>query len=208
MEHSQKVTLTPFENESPPQLIPSTETNIKYLSNIPSETSTIGTQTTKKIKSHPYLEKYVNQIKIILKLAKIDGYDNNLRIKNENGNFIENSNIINLLQNATIAAKVLIGQDAFINLLFNAGVEPDLIVNENVKSKLIRLYETKSKSTQTFKELEPRIYTSNATKNDLIVEPTVKFNKRQREKTDDIEETEEINPKRTKWILPNYEENE
>jgi hypothetical protein len=117
MEHSSKMVLTPFENEqAPPILTPSTNNSVQYNSTVPVQTTSTGTQSyvqnsnmgtqipIRKQKSHPFLEKLINQLKIILKLAKIDAYDTSLRIKNNKGDFIENSNIINLLQNATVLA--------------------------------------------------------------------------------------------------------
>jgi hypothetical protein len=207
MEHSQKVTLTPFENEPPPILHSSSDSSVEYSSNSKPYTTTVGTQTIKKVKSHPILEKLVNQIKIILKLAKIEGYDDNLRIKNEYGNYIENSNIINLLQNATISAKILVGQDSFIDLLFKAHVDPDLIVNENVKIKLIRLYENKSRETQT-DEREPLIFTKSAPTKQVSVEPIVKSTKRKREKINEIDNSDEPPHKKSNWIIPESENNE
>ena len=68
-----------------------------------------------------------------------------MRIKNENGIFVDNSNIINLLSNATTPTKVLLGQEEFVNLLFKAGVEPELLSNENIRVRLMRLYERNPK---------------------------------------------------------------
>jgi hypothetical protein len=156
---------------------------------------------------HPFLEKLTKQIQIILKIAKINGYDDNFRIKNENNQVIENSNIITLLQNVTTPSKVLIGQESFVNLLYKAGVEPDLISNENIKYRLINLYESKpiKRSEKIYKE--PQIYsTSSPVQESLNAAPVIKSIKRQLD-TDPVQnevESEIEPPKKRKanWIIP------
>src|SRR5277367_4725607 len=148
MEHSQKVVVMPYNSEiAPPTLPVATDPNTQF--------SSLSTKQ-KQPKHHPLLEKLTSQIKIILKIAKIDGYDGNFRIKNESGVFIDNTNIINLLSNVTTPAKALLGHEPFVSLLYKAGVEPELISNENIRVKLIKLYETKA----TIPEQEPMIYTT------------------------------------------------
>lgn len=216
MEHSSKMVLTPIENEQqPPLLTPATSNSIQYNSYEPMPSMSTGTQsniqysnastqmTSKKLKTHPFLEKLINQLKIILKLAKIDAYDTSLRIKNNRGEFIEHSNIINLLQNATVLAKVLVGQDDFISLLFKAKVEPELIANENIRAKLINLYE---KPIVDNRPTEPMIFSD--VSNDDRVDPVIKTNarKRRREEPDIIEiESEGEPPAKKQWIYPDNE---
>ena len=72
-----------------------------------------------------------------MKLAKLDSYDDLLRIKTRNGNYLDKSNIVDLLTHSMSAGKVLHGEEEFIALLARSGVDPELILNENVKSKLI-----------------------------------------------------------------------
>jgi hypothetical protein len=204
MEHSQKMVVTPIENEQPPSLLPVSQ-DVLYSSGLPTQTSSTSTQfPVKKQKAHPFLEKLTNQLKIILKLAKIDAYDNTFRIKNDKGFFIENSNIINLLQNATLSSKILVGQDAFITLLFKAKVDPELIKNENVKQMLIRLYE---KQTKTSDE-EPVIYSKSPPVIDMDTTPVIKSRKRTLTR-DEEEESDKPEPKRkSNWIIPENVEQE
>ena len=89
-----------------------------------------------KIKFKIY-DKIHRFIKVILKLAKLDSYDDLLRIKTKNGNYLDKSNIVDLLTHSMSAGKVLHGEEEFIALLARSGVDPELILNENVKSKLI-----------------------------------------------------------------------
>ena len=85
------------------------------------------------------LEK-IRIMKILLKLAKINGYDLVGRVRNKNGSFINDSDLLDLINDAMSHGKLLIGQSEFINLLYEANVEPDLIINENIKAKLLNLY--------------------------------------------------------------------
>ena len=89
-----------------------------------------------KIKFKIY-DKIHRFIKVILKLAKLDSYDDLLRIKTKNGNYLDKSNIVDLLTHSMSAGKVLHGEEEFIALLARSGVDQELILNENVKSKLI-----------------------------------------------------------------------
>jgi len=93
---------------------------------------------TPKTRSSPK-KRLEKQMKIVLALAKIEGYDEALRIKDEYGNYIKNSDIITLLNNAMTSGRVLIGQDSFILLLKEAKVPPDLIINDEVRSKLLSM---------------------------------------------------------------------
>ena len=91
-----------------------------------------------KIKYKIY-DKIHRFIKVILKLAKSNSYDEeSLRIKTKNGTYLEKSNIVDLLTHSMSIGKVLHGEDEFIALLAENNVDPDLILNENVKSKLLR----------------------------------------------------------------------
>lgn len=99
-------------------------------------------KSTDKIKSKIY-DKIHRFIKIILKIAKTVGYDEDSRIKLKNGEYLKNSNIVDLLTHAMSAGKVLHGENEFIELLADSDVDPSLILNENVKAKLIRLKNSK-----------------------------------------------------------------
>ncbi len=91
-----------------------------------------------KIKTKIY-DKLHKFVKVILKLARKFGYDDDLKIKLRDGKYLEKSNIVDLLTHAMSVSKVLYGENEFIELLHSAGVSPDLIINDNVRSKLIHL---------------------------------------------------------------------
>jgi hypothetical protein len=87
--------------------------------------------------------KIINIMKILLKLAKIDGYDIIGRIRNKNGEFLKDSDLITLINHSMTNGKLLLGESEFIRLLHEAKVEPELILNENVKVKLLNIYNNK-----------------------------------------------------------------
>ncbi|RWR99124.1 hypothetical protein B4U79_14112, partial [Dinothrombium tinctorium] len=66
-------------------------------------------------------------------LAKINAYDNEGRIRDSKGEFISNSSLIQLLSHAMTASRILLAEKEFIDLLYEADVDPDLIINDNVK---------------------------------------------------------------------------
>ena len=110
---------------------------------------------TDKIKSKIY-DKIHRFIKIILKLARTVGYDNDLRIKLKNGKYLEKSNIVDLLTHAMSVGKVLYGESEFISLLAESNVDPNLIINDNVRLKLIQ-FKNKTGSTYETKDYNEEI---------------------------------------------------
>jgi hypothetical protein len=73
---------------------------------------------------------------IILKLGRIKGYDENRRIRGSDGTYIPGSDISMLLDEATNPKRVLVGMEDFVKLLVKAKVNPEAILNDNVRSKL------------------------------------------------------------------------
>ena len=110
---------------------------------------------TDKVKSKIY-DKIHRFIKVILKLARTVGYDEDLRIKLNNGKYLEKSNIVDLLTHAMSVGKVLYGESEFIQLLAESNVDPNLIINDNVRLKLIQ-FKNKNKSNKNFEEENEKI---------------------------------------------------
>jgi hypothetical protein len=138
MEFNRKMVINDAENE---HVIP------------PSDIQNRSVGTKRKNHRSPF-ERLYKQLKIILKLAKIDAYDINGHIKNADGSFMQNSDILHLITHVMNPRRLLIGETEFINLLYKAGVEADLIANDNVKSRLLSLYNT---TTRVESEREPII---------------------------------------------------
>lgn len=82
------------------------------------------------------LHKMTAMFQTVLKLALINGYDDQYRIRNKNGEFIANSNLLDLIHHAMSVGKNLVATNEFIDLLAEAGVEPEWLVNEHVKTML------------------------------------------------------------------------
>ena len=130
MSFAKKVTLIPHENQIGGGIVASEDSG-----QLSSEVEKTKSKSDKiKFKIYDKIHRF---IKIILKLARSVGYDENLRIKLKNGNYLENSNIVDLLTHAMSAGKILYGENEFIELLHESQVDPDLIINDNFRSKLI-----------------------------------------------------------------------
>ncbi|MDI9312900.1 MAG: hypothetical protein QM535_22005 [Limnohabitans sp.] len=84
-----------------------------------------------------YRQRMLNILKILSKLAIIQGYNEEGNIKNKDGAFMENSDITQLISHVMNNSKILKGEQEFIHLLLEAKVPPSLIVNENVRNKML-----------------------------------------------------------------------
>jgi hypothetical protein len=104
--------------------------------------------------------KLSKQLKIALALAKINAYDAEGRIRDDNNKFLKNSDLVELLSQASTPGKVLIGEKQFLNLLKEARVDPDLISNDNMRTKLINLSKIASDSPPVLEPAETQIFTS------------------------------------------------
>jgi hypothetical protein len=114
------------------------------------ESQTIGGQersNEKRIRNRPF-EKLSKILKIVLKLADVKGYDVIGRVKSRDGNYVNNSSLIDLILYAMSYGKALTGEKEFIDLLHDANITPELIVNENVKQKLLMLYQQSTRQEE------------------------------------------------------------
>ena len=73
-------------------------------------------------------------MRTVFNLALVNGYDKQMRIRNGNGEFIQNSNLMDLLNHAMSVGKKMNATNEFIDLLAEADVDPE---NENVKQMLV-----------------------------------------------------------------------
>ncbi len=167
MQSAKKITLVPPKSDQ-------VEQYGKGLDDLSENTGSLVTEVAPKndkVKSKIY-DKIHKFIKIILKLARSIGYDNDLRIKLKNGTYLEKSNIVDLLTHAMSVGKVLYGESEFIELLSNSGVDPSLIINENVRMKLIqylnkgKIYQKESDDTQISEVHKRKRLDSNSEDND------------------------------------------
>lgn len=127
MEHSQKVLLTP--SESGKVRIQPFETEKIEVSEDMKEDKKKGN----RIREHA-LERNRRLIGIVLKLAEIKGYNDKFQIRNTDGRYLPNSDVITLVLHSISQGRSLEGLREFAALLKEANVNPEFITNENVRA--------------------------------------------------------------------------
>lgn len=75
---------------------------------------------------------------LILKLGQLGAYDSHRRIKGPNGEFVQNTDVAHLIDEAMRPSRVVNGADSFIDLLAACKVDPSIIVNDTLRSKLVK----------------------------------------------------------------------
>jgi hypothetical protein len=75
---------------------------------------------------------------LILKLGQLGAYDTSRRIKGPDGEFVQNTDIAHLIEEAMRPSRVVNGADAFIDLLVASKIDPGTIANDTIRAKLIR----------------------------------------------------------------------
>lgn len=78
-------------------------------------------------------------LKVCLLLAKINGYNESYNIRGRDGKFLDETNVIDLIEKIESEDSQIAGEDDFILLLSEANVPPELIVNERIKLKVSNL---------------------------------------------------------------------
>lgn len=101
-----------------------------------------ATQTEYKIpKKENSIRKYAADrqrklLNVVLRVAAYGGYDEMGRIKTKDGSFMESSDIVPLLLYALSPGRQVHGLDEFVDLLYRADVDPEDIINTNVRELL------------------------------------------------------------------------
>lgn len=83
-------------------------------------------------------------IKIALKLASINAFNDKLNVKQSDGTFNLSSNLAKLLSITQLKTKNAPGMPDLIHQLYLAKIEPDFIINEIVKQNLLTLINSNS----------------------------------------------------------------
>ena len=83
-------------------------------------------------------------LKIVLNLAKNDAFNENLNIKNDDGSFNEQTNISKLLNISQKNSRFPKGMTEFIEQLHLAKVDPEYIINQEIKQRLLDMSKQKS----------------------------------------------------------------
>jgi len=109
--------------------------------------------------------KQIRILKIAFPLAKRNSFNDDLNIKKTDGSFNVKSNLAQLLNLTQTNVKLNPGLEDLIHQLREANVNPELITNEIIKSKLGK--QTSEISTQTDEEMDIRETYDKATETEL-----------------------------------------
>lgn len=136
------------------------------------------------------------ELKLVLKIAFAKGYDENGRLIDSNGQVVANSDIGTLIGHALSHGKALVGESEFIQLLKRANVDPELILNENLKLKLVN---TAQPSSVKLDNEEIRV----STQEPIDAEPYDTITRVAKRSRDD--EIQPSDTKRGKWQIKSTE---
>ena len=114
-----------------------------------------------------------NILKIALILANKRAYNDKLQIKRRDGSFNQDSDLIKLLGLTQNKVKNITGLYDFIQQLQASKIDPDLILNENIKDKLIAFKDKQPKPL-----INRKINKAKRALNIDLDESTSKFNKK------------------------------
>lgn len=119
------------------------------------------------IKAHA-MNRQRKLLSIILKLAKVDGYNDNLQIKGANGSYLEKSDIVRLLLWSVSQDKFMYGLNEFVDLLKKAGVTSEDVLNENLKARLSGSTASTNIPTNVTSEKPTVVYEDKPTNNEVF----------------------------------------
>lgn len=83
------------------------------------------------------LDRQRRLLQIVMRIASINGYNENMNIKDKNGKFVEGTDIIPLILYSVTKERLVKGIDSYVDLLVEAKVPPEVITNENLRQRLI-----------------------------------------------------------------------
>lgn len=84
---------------------------------------------------------HLDTYNLILKLGRLGAYDSSRRIRGKDGTFVPNTDIAHLIEEAMRPSRVVNGAEDFIDLLVASKIDPDSIVNDTLRSKLVQRIE-------------------------------------------------------------------
>ena len=112
------------------------ELGINSLSHPPKQTSNL-------IRNN-YINSRYNQIFIVAKLALINAFNSSFNILSRNGEYLQGSNVVDLVDYTLKKEKNIPRVDDFVWLLHRANIPPEMITNQMIKHKLINIQSAKS----------------------------------------------------------------
>ncbi|KAI1308225.1 hypothetical protein HDE_00463 [Halotydeus destructor] len=136
MSSFKKVTFQPYEEEDEPPRMVETEPAPKKKGNFIMNRA---------------IDRQRKLLRLILKLANVQGYNDLDHIRMENGSYMQGSDIVPLIMHALSPGKLITGLKEFVDLLHFAQVTPDMVINENVRAMLQKLYDAKPRTERVVK---------------------------------------------------------
>ena len=149
----------------------------------------------------------LNLLRVMSKIANVNGYDETGRIRDKSGNFINKTDIAVLLLNAMLPGKLIVGANHFVSLMREAQVNPDWILNENIRYKLMSSSDQLVK-VEEVKESQVIVTKSTSPEPNIELSATpVKGTKRKVEFHEEIGEPTKAKrrifyPNRENWVVP------
>ena len=130
MKYCNKMTLVPYQEGGAGEefvTAPSGATNTTSVAPRPKAKSN-------SIRSYA-LQRQSKMLQVVLKLAVAGAYDSNGEMTTSDGRQV---NVIPLILHCFTPGKAILGMDDFIQVMSEAGVDPDLVINDNVRELLLR----------------------------------------------------------------------
>ena len=81
-------------------------------------------------------------VTLTLKLCRVQAFNDKFEIKGHEGKYLENTNVVDFLLDALKISIAPQGRKEFVKLLFEANVDPNLLLNTELKQELESLYKT------------------------------------------------------------------
>lgn len=145
MKHTRKMSLTPFELDQFGGQI-TVEPSFDQEMDHPTSLNATSEPVKKKgnwIRDRAF-ERYRKLIEITYILSKYNAFNEKYQIKLRSGGHLAGSDGIALLMHILSPGKSMVGLQEFVELLADAGVTADMVINENVKAMLRDLQPRKS----------------------------------------------------------------
>jgi len=148
---------------------------------LPNDLVNVSTQTSngfiknKLYRKEDFLSRQTRFFRIVALLCKNNAYDEEtLQIRKPDGSLNSNSNVVKLIQLALAKVKINSGLEDFIYQLKAAKVNPDLIVNELIKSKVQSVLPAEKNSIAT--QTEEYDWPGKKQNNEETAEPDIDMN--------------------------------
>ncbi len=135
MDYTRKMVLSPYVDEDMDTDYPASTKSRSFTAS-----TTLSSKPETKPKSRLTAVKQNRTDQIMKKLVEVNGYsDTTLQIRDIDGNFIRNTDVEALVGYALKPNRNPKGLEEFVDLLCEARVNPDLIINQHIREKLLRL---------------------------------------------------------------------